>query len=54
MDIFILTFSHGLVPVVGFSFDLLPYRSKVSVCYRLVGLVEYDFDNITVGYSLNR
>ena len=54
MDILILTFSHGLVPAIRFTFDLLPYRSKVPVCYGLTRLGEYDFDNITVGYPFDR
>ena len=53
VDIFILTFPHGFVPVVGLAFDLLSYRSKISVGYRFVGPVEYDFDNVCVCYSLN-
>ena len=54
MDVLILTFSHGLVPVVGLSLDLLPYGSKIPVSYGLVCLVEYDFDNIGVCYPFNR
>jgi hypothetical protein len=40
--------------MIGFPFDLLPYRSMVSVGYGLVGLVKYDFENVRVGYSFNR
>ena len=54
MDVLILTFPHGLVPVVGLSLDLLPYGSKIPVSYGLVCLVEYDFDNIGVCYPFNR
>ena len=53
VDVFILAFSHCFVPLVGFSLDLLPYRSKVSVGYGLVCLGEYYFDNVGVGYPLN-
>ena len=54
MDGFVFTFSHCLVPMIRFSLDLLPYSSKISVCYRFVGLVKYNFDNVGVGYSFNR
>ena len=53
MNILIISFSHSLIPKVRLAFDLLSFRSKVSIGYRFVGLVEYHFDNIIVGYALN-
>ena len=53
VDVFILSLSHGLVPMIGFAFDSLPDVPQLHSCYRFVSLGIDFIDNLGVWYSLN-
>ena len=52
MNIFILTFMHGLVPMIGIPFDPVANAAKGLLAYGFV-LIKNVFNNIGIGYSLN-
>ena len=55
MDVLVFTFTHGLIPLEGFSFDSLLYTSKVSyrhsfLCYYENIRRKYEFLSMKVCY----
>lgn len=54
MDVFVTSFPHSLVPVVGIAFNPVANAAKGLFAYGLTCLFECHFDNIIVRYSLYR